>query len=135
MSRNPPEGVSVGLGDDENIFNWEILLVGPPDTLYEGGFFKALLEFPADFPNMPPKMTFKSEMWHPNGASASAADGAIVVPERRGVHLDPAPAWRGPAEPAGDGGRAVAPDPGRRVHLSVGHLHALGPERRLARQY
>ncbi|RLN32561.1 hypothetical protein BBJ28_00024275, partial [Nothophytophthora sp. Chile5] len=53
MSRNPPEGVSVGLGDDENIFNWEILLVGPPDTLYEGGFFKALLEFPADFPNMP----------------------------------------------------------------------------------
>ena len=67
MSRNPPEGVSVGLGDDDNIFNWEILLVGPPDTLYEGAFFKAVLEFPADFPNMPPKMTFKSEMWHPNG--------------------------------------------------------------------
>ncbi|KAG2771608.1 hypothetical protein PC129_g2771 [Phytophthora cactorum] len=66
MSRNPPEGVSVGLGDDDNIFNWEILLVGPPDTLYEGGFFKAVLEFPSDFPNMPPKMTFKSEMWHPN---------------------------------------------------------------------
>ncbi|CAH0481864.1 unnamed protein product [Peronospora belbahrii] len=66
MSRNPPEGVSVGLGDDDNIFNWEILLVGPPDTLYEGAFFKAVLEFPADFPNMPPKMTFKSEMWHPN---------------------------------------------------------------------
>jgi ubiquitin-conjugating enzyme E2 G1 len=69
MSRNPPEGVSVGLGDDENIFNWEILLVGPPDTLYEGGFFKAVLEFPPNFPNMPPKMTFKSEMWHPNGGN------------------------------------------------------------------
>ena len=67
MSRNPPEGVSVGLGDDENIFNWEILLLGPPDTMYEGAFFKAALEFPHDFPNMPPKMTFKSEMWHPNG--------------------------------------------------------------------
>ncbi|DBA00916.1 TPA: LOW QUALITY PROTEIN: hypothetical protein N0F65_006116 [Lagenidium giganteum] len=66
MSRNPPEGVSVGLGDDDNIFRWEILLVGPPDTLYEGGFFKAELEFPPNFPNMPPKMTFKSEMWHPN---------------------------------------------------------------------
>lgn len=69
MSRNPPEGVSVGLGDDENIFNWEIMLVGPPDTLYEGGFFKCKLDFPPNFPNMPPKMTFKSEMWHPNGAS------------------------------------------------------------------
>ncbi|KDO16656.1 hypothetical protein SPRG_17850 [Saprolegnia parasitica CBS 223.65] len=38
LSRNPPEGVSVGLGDDENIFHWEIMLVGPPDTLYEGRF-------------------------------------------------------------------------------------------------
>ncbi|CAK4075650.1 unnamed protein product [Aphanomyces euteiches] len=66
LSRNPPEGVSVGLGDDENLFNWEIMLVGPPDTLYEGGFFKARLEFPSDFPNMPPKMTFISDMWHPN---------------------------------------------------------------------
>ena len=35
-------------------------------TLYEGGFFKAKLKFPSDFPNMPPEMTFVSEMWHPN---------------------------------------------------------------------
>ncbi|CAN0404968.1 unnamed protein product, partial [Discosporangium mesarthrocarpum] len=34
--------------------------------LYEGGFFKAKLEFPKDFPNNPPTMTFLSEMWHPN---------------------------------------------------------------------
>ena len=33
---------------------------------YEGGFFKARLDFPPDFPNQPPTMTFKSEMWHPN---------------------------------------------------------------------
>jgi hypothetical protein len=67
LNRNPPEGVSVGLVDDSNIFNWELLIVGPPDTLYEGGFFKATLEFPRDFPNNPPTMTFVSEMWHPNG--------------------------------------------------------------------
>lgn len=36
--------------------------------LYEGGFFKAKLEFPKDFPNNPPTMTFISEMFHPNGA-------------------------------------------------------------------
>ena len=35
--------------------------------LYEGGFFKAKLEFPKDFPNNPPTMTFVSEMFHPNG--------------------------------------------------------------------
>lgn len=37
--------------------------------LYEGGFFKAKLEFPKDFPNNPPTMTFVSEMFHPNGES------------------------------------------------------------------
>eukprot|EP01031_Cornospumella_fuschlensis_P030826 gene30826-37243_t len=66
LARNPPDGVSVGLGEDESIFNWEILLVGPPDTLYEGGFFNATLTFPQDFPNMPPKMVFKTPIWHPN---------------------------------------------------------------------
>jgi ubiquitin-conjugating enzyme E2 G1 len=72
LSRNPPDGVSVGLGDDDNIFKWELMIVGPPDTLYEGGFFQALLEFPPDFPNAPPVMTFKTPMWHPNGAFAFA---------------------------------------------------------------
>lgn len=38
--------------------------------LYEGGFFKAKLEFPKDFPNNPPTMTFVSEMFHPNGEPA-----------------------------------------------------------------
>ncbi|CAM9853896.1 unnamed protein product, partial [Choristocarpus tenellus] len=33
LNKNPPEGVSVGLADDANIFLWEILLVGPPDTV------------------------------------------------------------------------------------------------------
>jgi hypothetical protein len=67
MSKNPPEGVSVGLGEDENIFCWDLFIVGPPDTLYEGGFFNAKLEFPQDFPNSPPVMTFKTPIWHPNG--------------------------------------------------------------------
>lgn len=66
LTRNSPEGVSVGLGEDDNIFNWELMIVGPADTIYEGGFFQARLNFPADFPNMPPTMYFKSAMWHPN---------------------------------------------------------------------
>ena len=66
MTRNPPEGVFVGLVDDDNLFVWEIMIIGPSDTEYEGGFFKARMEFPDDFPLMPPTMTFISEMWHPN---------------------------------------------------------------------
>ena len=67
MAKNPPEGVSVGLGEDDNMFVWELMIIGPQDTLYEGGFFSAKLEFPQDFPNSPPVMTFLTPMWHPNG--------------------------------------------------------------------
>jgi hypothetical protein len=34
----------------------------------EGGFFKAELKFPPEFPNKPPEMRFLSDMWHPNSA-------------------------------------------------------------------
>ena len=69
LSRNPPEGISVGLGDDSDIFKWDLIIVGPPETLYEGGFFAAKLNFPPDFPNSPPEMKFKTAIWHPNGES------------------------------------------------------------------
>ena len=42
------------------------LRVRPENTLYEGGLFKAHLTFPRDYPLQPPKMQFKTEMWHPN---------------------------------------------------------------------
>jgi hypothetical protein len=32
----------------------------------DGGFFKARLSFPPEFPLLPPKMRFITEMWHPN---------------------------------------------------------------------
>ena len=59
-------GASIGLVNDDDLFKWSVIFEGPEDTLYEGGYFKAELEFPDDFPNNPPKMIFKSKMWHPN---------------------------------------------------------------------
>lgn len=66
LKKSPVEGFSAGLVDDENVFEWEIIIIGPPDTLYEGGVFKARMSFPPDYPQMPPKMRFISELWHPN---------------------------------------------------------------------
>ncbi|ACO66405.1 predicted protein [Micromonas commoda] len=66
LSRNPIEGFSAGLIDDSNVFEWEIMIMGPPDTMYEGGFFRANMVFPKDYPNNPPSVRFVSEMWHPN---------------------------------------------------------------------
>lgn len=50
----------------DNIFEWSICFEGPYDTLYEGGLYNAILKFPYDYPNLPPEMSFKTEMWHPN---------------------------------------------------------------------
>jgi len=66
LKKNPVDGFSAGLVEDSNIFEWEIMIVGPPDTLFEGGFFRAILSFPQEYPNLPPKMKFLSEIWHPN---------------------------------------------------------------------
>ena len=57
---------SIGLENDDNLFLWNIVFEGPEDSLYEGGYFKAQLQFPEDYPNNPPSMTFKTKMWHPN---------------------------------------------------------------------
>mmetsp|Transcript_90468 Transcript_90468/g.165684 ORF Transcript_90468/g.165684 Transcript_90468/m.165684 type:complete len:167 (+) Transcript_90468:92-592(+) len=59
-------GFSVGLEDDSDFFKWRVVFEGPPDSLFEGGIFSAILTFPSDFPNNPPEMRFETEMWHPN---------------------------------------------------------------------
>lgn len=55
----------MGLIDDD-LFKWRLCFQGPPGTSYEGGIYSAKLVFPEDFPYKPPKMTFTSEMFHPN---------------------------------------------------------------------
>ena len=33
LSRNPIEGFSAGLVDDSSVFEWQIPVMGPPDTM------------------------------------------------------------------------------------------------------
>lgn len=46
-SAGPVEGFSAGLKDESNLYHWEIMIIGPADTLYEGGFLRAELIFPS----------------------------------------------------------------------------------------
>eukprot|EP00403_Amphidinium_massartii_P019886 CAMPEP_0178431726 /NCGR_PEP_ID=MMETSP0689_2-20121128/32009_1 /TAXON_ID=160604 /ORGANISM="Amphidinium massartii, Strain CS-259" /LENGTH=166 /DNA_ID=CAMNT_0020053673 /DNA_START=69 /DNA_END=569 /DNA_ORIENTATION=- len=66
LNKDDSSGFSVGLQDDSDFFKWRVVFEGPPDSLYEGGIFTAILNFPSDFPNNPPEMKFETEMWHPN---------------------------------------------------------------------
>ena len=51
---------------DTNFYVWNILLIGPPDSPFEGGIFKCELTFTSTYPNKPPKFKFISNLFHPN---------------------------------------------------------------------
>ena len=51
---------------ESNVYVWTVWFVGPKETPYEGGVFKATLKFPEEFPMKPPVLTINSEFWHPN---------------------------------------------------------------------
>ncbi len=40
LQEEPVEGFRVKLLNDDDLFVWEVALFGPPDTLYQGGYFK-----------------------------------------------------------------------------------------------
>ena len=87
FQKDPPDTFSVGLNEEnEDIFCWEVLMYGPEETPFEGGMFKAKLEFPDDFPSMPPKMTFTSEMYHPNIYPDGKVCISILHPPGTDIH-------------------------------------------------
>jgi len=40
INDEPVEGFQVRLANDDNMFEWQVAIFGPPGTLYEGGYFK-----------------------------------------------------------------------------------------------
>lgn len=62
---NTSESYSVGIIND-NIYTWEIIIIGPKDTPYENGIYRAEMIFPLDYPDAPPTFRFITSMWHPN---------------------------------------------------------------------
>merc|ERR1711902_211974 len=66
LQEDPLEGIRSRLVNEENLFEWEVALFGPPDTLYQGGYFKAHMKFPPDYPYSPPSVRFITKVWHPN---------------------------------------------------------------------
>ncbi|SAL95942.1 hypothetical protein [Absidia glauca] len=65
LIRSPVPGFVVDL-KDENIFEWSVAIIGLPNTIYEGGYFKATMTFPNDYPFRPPTFSFDRDFYHPN---------------------------------------------------------------------
>eukprot|EP00761_Pharyngomonas_kirbyi_P006858 gb/GECH01006867.1/.p1 GENE.gb/GECH01006867.1/~~gb/GECH01006867.1/.p1 ORF type:complete len:154 (+),score=11.80 gb/GECH01006867.1/:1-462(+) len=75
MRTNPPEGTSAAPVSEDDLHTWEATIFGPPETPWEGGIFPLTLKFPNNYPERPPKVYFKCEVFHPN----VYADGTLCL--------------------------------------------------------
>lgn len=65
IQKDPPTNCSARMiGDD--IFSWEATIIGPKDTPYDSGIFKLNINFINNYPFKPPKVKFKTRIFHPN---------------------------------------------------------------------
>ena len=65
MKINPPAYVYACLKGD-NLYEWKATIEGPPDSPYEGGIFLLDIIFPQGYPFKPPRVTFRTKIYHCN---------------------------------------------------------------------
>ena len=40
LQKEPVEGFTVSLDNDDDMYRWRVAIFGPPETPYQGGYFK-----------------------------------------------------------------------------------------------
>ena len=59
-------GIAVSLFNEDNIFEWKSAILGPRDSIYQGGVFFFKIIFPKNYPNEKPEILFLTPIYHLN---------------------------------------------------------------------
>ena len=65
LEENPVSNCSAGPLEDD-ITHWNATIFGPENTPYENGVFRLDIHFVSEHPFKPPKIVFKTPIYHPN---------------------------------------------------------------------
>ena len=52
--------------NEKNCRHFYVQIAGPSETVYEGGLFNCELFLPEEYPMVPPKVLFRTKIYHPN---------------------------------------------------------------------
>lgn len=88
LQEEPVEGFRITLVDESDLYNWEVAIFGPPNTLYEGGYFKV--------PPTPSRAGFPGLRSPPRAGSVSAGESRGLLTSQ-------------PPPPAVEAGRPCSP--------------------------
>ena len=120
LQEEPVEGFRITLVDESDLYNWEVAIFGPPNTLYEGGYFK--VPPPPLRPGFPRRRPRFSAVFPAESGSAG---------ERRGLLTPAAPSphpWRQEGLACSPGAFSLSGGRGREasLHREIGKPLWLG---------
>jgi ubiquitin-conjugating enzyme E2 D/E len=71
--KDPLPFCSAGPVNDENLFKWQAIIIGPPNSAYENKIFNLSIDLSYNYPFDVPIVKFLTPILHPNVSS----DGSI----------------------------------------------------------
>eukprot|EP00800_Vazella_pourtalesii_P006614 TRINITY_DN18660_c0_g1_i1.p1 TRINITY_DN18660_c0_g1~~TRINITY_DN18660_c0_g1_i1.p1 ORF type:complete len:153 (-),score=28.70 TRINITY_DN18660_c0_g1_i1:186-644(-) len=79
ITKELPPNIHAVTVDDSNLLCWKILIT--PSAPYSKGAFKVHVDFTAEYPFKPPKVNFRTPIYHPNVDEKGQVCLPIIAPE------------------------------------------------------